>query len=67
MFKEIITPATTVIVNEEFVGTVVSVSIRKSSITYEVQKTTPEGPITMWAYDWEITSSHSKTLLREIS
>ena len=46
--------------NNEFKGLVISVSIRKTHIVYELQKTTKEGAYTAFFADWEITSSHKK-------
>lgn len=58
----IIPIGTKVIANSKFKGIIISISIRKNSITYEVQKTTDTGIITYWFNDWEITSKHTKDL-----
>ena len=41
---------------------IVSISLRKNSIVYEVQQTNEDGCITLWANDWEITSTHKMDL-----
>ena len=51
-----------VIVNDNFEGMIISISLRKNSIVYEVQQTNEDGIITLWANDWEITSSHNMDL-----
>ena len=51
-----------VIVNDIFEGIIVSISLRKNSIVYEVQLTNENGCITLWANDWEITSTHKMDL-----
>ena len=51
-----------VIVNDIFDGMIVSISLRKNSIVYEVQQTNENGCITLWANDWEITSTHKMDL-----
>ena len=51
-----------VIVNDNFEGMIISISLRKNSIVYEVQQTNEDGIITLWANDWEITSSHKMDL-----
>ena len=58
----IIPIGTKVIANGEFKGIIISISIRKNSITYEVQKTTDTGITSYWFNDWEITSKHTKDL-----
>ena len=58
----IIPIGTEVIVNGNFKGIVVSVSIRMDSVNYEVQKTTESGIYAFWAADWEITSNHRMDL-----
>ena len=52
-----------VIVNDIFDGMIVSISLRKNSIVYEVQQINENGCITtLWANDWEITSTHKMDL-----
>ena len=51
-----------VIVNDNFEGMIISISLRKNSIVYEVQQTNENGYITIWANDWEITSTHKMDL-----
>lgn len=51
-----------VTVNDNFEGMIISISLRKNSITYEVQQTNEGGMITVWANDWEITSTHKMDL-----
>ena len=51
-----------VIVNDNFDGMIVSISLRKNSIVYEVQQTNENGYITIWSNDWEITSTHKMDL-----
>lgn len=58
----IIPIGTEVIVNNNFEGVIVSVSIRMNSINYEVQKTTESGLYAFWVADWEITSNHKMDL-----
>ena len=58
----IIPIGTEVIVNSNFKGIIVSVSIRMNSVNYEVQKTTEDGIYAIWAADWEITSNHKMDL-----
>ena len=58
----IIPIGTKVVVNGKFKGIIITVSIRMNNITYEVQKTTEDGFYSIWANDWEITSSHTKDL-----
>lgn len=53
---------TEVIVNSNFKGIIVSISIRMNSVNYEVQKTTEDGIFAFWATDWEITSNHKMDL-----
>lgn len=58
----IIPVGTEVIVNSNFKGIIVSVSIRMNSVNYEVQKTTKDGLYAFWVADWEITSKHKMDL-----
>ena len=58
----IIPIGTKVTVNDSFSGMIVSISLRKNSIAYEVQQTNENGAIVMWASDWEITSTHRMDL-----
>ena len=51
-----------VIVNDNFEGMIISITLRKNSIIYEVQQTNEDGCITIWANDWEITSTHKLDL-----
>ena len=41
---------------------IISVTLRKNAIIYEVQQTNENGVIVVWANDWEITSSHKMDL-----
>lgn len=52
-----------VTVNDNFEGMIVSITLRKNSIIYEVQQTNEDGCITIWANDWEITSTHKLDLV----
>ena len=52
-----------VIVNDIFDGMIVSISLRKNSIVYEVQQTNEDGVVVIWANDWEITSTHKLDLV----
>jgi hypothetical protein len=56
MMIKIIQIGSRVEVNNEFEGIIISASIRKKSVVYEVQKTHEDGITTIWANDWEITS-----------
>ena len=56
----IIPIGTKVIANDCFVGIVISASIRKTNVLYEVQKTTEDSSNVAWFNDWEITSKHKK-------
>jgi len=56
MMIKIIQIGSRVEVNNEFEGIIMSASIRKKSVVYEVQKTHEDGITTIWANDWEITS-----------
>ena len=56
----VIQVGTKVTVNEVFEGVIVSICVRKDNFTYEVQQTREDGVITIWSYEWEITSSHNK-------
>ncbi len=58
----IIPIGTEVIVNSNFKGIIVSVSIRMNSVNYEVQKTTEDGVYAFGAADWEIASNHKMDL-----
>lgn len=51
-----------VTVNGIFEGMIISITLRKNSITYEVQQTNEGGMIAVWANDWEITSTHKMDL-----
>ena len=51
-----------VIVNDNFEGMIISISLRKNSIVYEVQQTNEDGIRVIWANDWEITSIHKMDL-----
>ena len=51
-----------VIVNDNFEGMIIGISLRKNSIVYEVQQTNENGCITIWSNDWEITSTHKLDL-----
>lgn len=51
-----------VIVNDKFEGMIISISLRKNAIVYEVQQTNEDGAIIIWANDWEITSTHKMDL-----
>ena len=51
-----------VIVNDNFEGMIISISLRKNSIVYEVQQINEDGFKVIWANDWEITSTHKLDL-----
>ena len=51
-----------VTVNDNFEGMIISISLRKNAIIYEVQQTNEDGVIVVWANDWEITSNHKLDL-----
>ena len=51
-----------VIVNDNFEGMIISISLRKNAIVYEVQQTNEDGFKVIWANDWEITSTHKMDL-----
>ena len=66
--KKIISIGTNVTVNNILQGMVISVSLRKNSITYEVQITEEDNMKTFWANDWEITSNHKyETILESVT
>jgi len=63
---KIIPIGTKVEVNNFFKGIIISVSIRKEAIVYEIQKTTKDGIIVIWSNHWEITSKHKeKTIINQ--
>ena len=51
-----------VTINNVFDGMVMSISLRKNAIIYEVQQTNEDGFKVIWANDWEITSTHKMDL-----
>ncbi len=51
-----------VIVNDSFEGIIISISLRKNAIVYEVQQINEDGFKVIWANDWEITSTHKMDL-----
>ena len=57
---KVIPIGTTVEVNNKFKGMIISISIRKTTIVYEVQQTTGHNMFCIWANDWEITSKHKQ-------
>lgn len=63
---KIIPIGTNVEVNNTFTGMVISASIRKTHVVYEVQQTREEDMYSLWANDWEITSTHKeKTIISQ--
>ena len=62
----IIPIGTKVEVNNAFKGIIISASIRKTAVVYEVQQTREDGITAIWANDWEITSKHKEmTIIKE--
>lgn len=57
--KKIIEIGTKVEVNNILKGMIISATIRKQSITYEVQQMEEDAVRVFFAADWEITSDHS--------
>ena len=58
----IIPIGTEVVVHNIFKAMIISISIRKTHIVYELQTTTEDGINTYWVSDWEITSNHKMDL-----
>ena len=58
----IIPIGTKVIIHDILEAMVMSISIRKTHIVYEVQITTENGINTYWVSEWEITSNHKMDL-----
>lgn len=57
---KVIPIGTIVEVNNKFKGMIISISIRKTTIVYEVQQTTKDNVFCVWVNDWEITSKHKQ-------
>lgn len=57
---KVIPIGTKVELNNKFNGMILSISIRKDTVVYEVQKTTEDNIFFIWANEWEITSKHKQ-------